>query len=48
MFSEITNAFADFASKKKISFRVDSKYKELEVWFDVNMLDKILFNMLGY
>ena len=45
--AEITNAFADIASKKKISFRVDSKYKELEVWFDVNMLDKILFNILS-
>ncbi len=45
--SEITNAFADIADKKKISFRVDSKYKELEVWFDVNMLDKILFNILS-
>ncbi len=45
--AEITNAFANIADKKKISFRVDSKYKELDVWFDVNMLDKILFNILS-
>jgi DNA-binding response OmpR family regulator len=34
-------------TKKKISFRVDSKDKDLKVWFDVNMLDKILFNILS-
>jgi signal transduction histidine kinase/AraC-like DNA-binding protein len=44
---EITNAFAEIANKKKISFRVDSKDTALKVWFDVNMLDKILFNILS-
>jgi signal transduction histidine kinase/DNA-binding response OmpR family regulator len=44
---EITNAFSEIAVKKKISYRVDSKDKELKVWFDVNMLDKILFNILS-
>ncbi len=45
--TEITNAFAEVASHKKISFRVDSKDSALKVWFDVNMLDKILFNILS-
>jgi signal transduction histidine kinase/AraC-like DNA-binding protein len=45
--TEITNAFAEIANKKKISFRVDSKDTALKVWFDVNMLDKILFNILS-
>ncbi|MEP7375196.1 MAG: substrate-binding domain-containing protein [Chitinophagaceae bacterium] len=45
--TEITNAFAETARKKTISFRVDSKDRELKVWFDVNMLDKILFNILS-
>jgi signal transduction histidine kinase/DNA-binding NarL/FixJ family response regulator/ABC-type xylose transport system substrate-binding protein len=45
--TEITNAFAETATKKKISFRVDSKDTALKVWFDVNMLDKILFNILS-
>jgi signal transduction histidine kinase/AraC-like DNA-binding protein/CheY-like chemotaxis protein len=45
--TEITNAFAEIANKKKISFRVDSRDGALKVWFDVNMLDKILFNILS-
>lgn len=45
--TEITDAFTEIANKKKISFRVDSKDKGLQVWFDVNMLDKILFNILS-
>ena len=45
--TEITNAFIETARKKNISFRVDAKDKELKVWFDVNMLDKILFNLLS-
>jgi signal transduction histidine kinase/AraC-like DNA-binding protein/CheY-like chemotaxis protein/ABC-type xylose transport system substrate-binding protein len=45
--TEITNAFAEIATKKKISFRVDSKDTSLKAWFDVNMLDKILFNILS-
>lgn len=45
--TEITNAFAEIAVKKKISFRVDAKDRAMKVWFDVNMLDKILFNILS-
>lgn len=45
--TEITNAFRELAIKKKISFLIDSKDPALKVWFDVNMLDKILFNILS-
>ncbi len=44
---EITSAFTETAAKKKISFRTDSADSNLKVWFDVNMLDKILFNILS-
>ena len=45
--TEITNAFTETAIKKKITYRIDSKDNNLKVWFDVNMLDKILFNVLS-
>lgn len=45
--TEITNAFSDIAKKKSISFNVISKVKDLNIWFDVNMLDKVLFNLLS-
>jgi signal transduction histidine kinase/AraC-like DNA-binding protein/ABC-type xylose transport system substrate-binding protein len=45
--TEIANAFSEIASKKKISYRIDSADRDLKVWFDMNMLDKILFNILS-
>ncbi len=45
--TEITAAFNELAIKKRISFHVTTKYKEMKVWFDVNMLDKVLFNILS-
>lgn len=45
--TEITNAFRDTAKKKSISFNLISKVKELNLWFDVTMLDKVLFNLLS-
>ena len=45
--TEITNAFRDLARKKSISFNVTSKVKDMKLWFDVNMLDKVLFNLLS-
>ena len=44
---DITNSFTETAVKKKIALRVDSMNKNLMVWFDVNMLDKVLFNILS-
>lgn len=45
--SEITDAFQVMARKKSVSFKVTPKVKSLTVWFDVNMLDKVLFNLLS-
>lgn len=45
--TEITNAFNEAATKKKISYRIDFKDSHLKVWFDINMLDKVLFNILS-
>ena len=45
--AEITNAFSDVAQKKTISFNLSIRNKDLNVWFDVQMLDKVLFNLLS-
>lgn len=45
--TDIANAFSETAAKKKIAYRIDSKDTAMMVWFDVNMLDKILFNLLS-
>ncbi|HWJ28896.1 MAG TPA: ATP-binding protein, partial [Flavisolibacter sp.] len=44
---EIADAFKELARKKSISFNITSKVENLKVWFDVNMLDKVLFNILS-
>jgi len=44
---EIANAFNDIAKKKLISFNILCKVTDLNVWFDVTMLDKVLFNLLS-
>ncbi len=44
---EIANAFRELARKKSISFNVVSKVDGLKIWFDVTMLDKVLFNILS-
>jgi len=45
--TEITNAFRDRAKKKSISYNITSKVKDLNIWFDITMLDKVLFNLLS-
>ena len=44
---EIADSFAPIARKKNITFNVHSRDKRIDVWFDVNMLDKVLFNVLS-
>jgi signal transduction histidine kinase/AraC-like DNA-binding protein/cellobiose-specific phosphotransferase system component IIB len=44
---EIANAFQEVANRKSISFNITSKVGGLRVWFDVNVLDKVLFNLLS-
>jgi signal transduction histidine kinase/AraC-like DNA-binding protein len=45
--SEIANAFNDLAKRKHISYTVQNKAGNLAVWFDENMLDKVMFNILS-
>jgi AraC-like DNA-binding protein/CheY-like chemotaxis protein len=45
--TEIIKAFEELARKKKITYRFDSKDVALKVWFDVNVVDKIFFNILS-
>ncbi|MBA4167292.1 MAG: substrate-binding domain-containing protein, partial [Chitinophagaceae bacterium] len=45
--SEITDAFQVMAKQKSVLFTVNAKMKSLPLWFDVNMLDKVLFNLLS-
>ncbi len=45
--NEITHAFGDIAKKKSISFNVINRVNDLKVWFDVTMMDKVLFNLLS-
>lgn len=39
--------FEYVAKKRKIDFRLISKIQELNVWFDIDMVDKVLFNLLS-
>lgn len=43
----IASSFRRDAEKRNITFQVKSSLKELKVYFDVDKLDKILFNLLS-
>jgi signal transduction histidine kinase/DNA-binding response OmpR family regulator len=45
--SDIANSFRGMAQKKSISYKIISKVQSLHIWFDANMLDKVLFNLLS-
>lgn len=44
---EISESFKELASKKSISFNIINKASNTTAWFDVSMLDKVLFNLLS-
>lgn len=44
---EIVEAFRKMADKRNIGLGFFAVEKELPVWFDVNMMDKVLFNLLS-
>ena len=44
---EIANSFRGIAQKKSISYKIVNKVQDLNIWFDVTMLDKVLFNLLS-
>lgn len=44
---EITESFQHSAKKRNIDLRLVVRKTELMVWFDANMLDKVIFNLLS-
>jgi signal transduction histidine kinase/DNA-binding response OmpR family regulator len=45
--ADILKAFNSVARKKNISLNLSIRDKNLKVWFDTQMLDKVLFNLLS-
>ncbi|GGH30485.1 sensor histidine kinase [Dyadobacter endophyticus] len=45
--SELMLPFEQVAKKRRIDFRLITTLHELNVWFDRDMLDKVLFNLLS-
>lgn len=43
----IMKSYRNVAEKRKIDFRLFAKEEKIPLWFDVNMLDKVLFNLLS-
>jgi len=43
----IMKSYARIAEKRSIEFRLHSRQKQLLVWFDSSMLDKVIFNLLS-
>lgn len=44
---EISDSFTHHAEKLHIVLKLFSKEKEIKVWFDINMLDKVFFNLIS-
>lgn len=44
---DIIGAFKTLAQKRNIDIRLLTKQKSLPVWFDVSMIDKVIFNFLS-
>lgn len=45
--ADILNAFKEIAKKKNIRLNASYRTNKLMVWFDTNLLDKVLFNLLS-
>ena len=45
--SEIIHAYKAIAHKRNIDLRLFTTERALKVWFDINMLDKVIFNLLS-
>ena len=44
---EIKKAFDDYADRKNIQFTIESNAKTLQIWFDPDSFEKIMFNLLS-
>lgn len=45
--SDVMTAFERIAQKRKISFELKTDIKQISVWFDPDMFDKVIFNLLS-
>ncbi|MCW3111283.1 MAG: monosaccharide transporter substrate-binding protein family [Segetibacter sp.] len=45
--SEIMQSYKSIAHKRNIDLRMITNERQLNVWFDVNMIDKVIFNLLS-
>lgn len=45
--NDIMQSYQSIAQKRNIDLRLITDERSLNVWFDVNMLDKVLFNLLS-
>jgi signal transduction histidine kinase/DNA-binding response OmpR family regulator len=45
--SEIMQSYKSIAHKRNIDLRMMTNERQLDVWFDTNMLDKVVFNLLS-
>jgi signal transduction histidine kinase/DNA-binding response OmpR family regulator len=45
--SEITHSYKSIAQKRNIDLRLITKERQLNTWFDVSMIDKVIFNLLS-
>ncbi len=45
--SEIVQSFKNIAQKKSIDLRLITNERQLNTWIDINMLDKVIFNLLS-
>ena len=45
--AEIMDSYKSMAKKRNIDLRLITEESQITVWFDVNMLDKVIFNLLS-
>lgn len=44
---DVVSSFEKMANKRKIDFRLITSDPQIMVWFDANLLDKVIFNLLS-
>jgi signal transduction histidine kinase/DNA-binding response OmpR family regulator len=45
--SEIVQSYKSIAHKRNIDLRLITKERQLNIWFDASMIDKVIFNLLS-
>ena len=44
---EIALSFEEYARNHSIDFNVNTKFETLDVWFDVDKMEKVVYNILS-